>query len=82
MKQISKNPYPNYSFEDFMNDKVAFIDKTEFIQTLYDLDSPYPILVRPHALEKAYLYKCSIIIMMSITKIGMTTSLKVQKSMN
>lgn len=40
MKQISKNPYPNYSFEDFMNDKVAFIDKTEFIQTLYDLDSP------------------------------------------
>ena len=53
MKQISKNPYPNYSFEDFMNDKVAFIDKTEFIQTLYDLDSPYPILVRPHGFGKS-----------------------------
>ena len=31
MKQISKNPYPNYSFEDFMNDKVAFIDKMNFL---------------------------------------------------
>lgn len=53
MKQISKNPYQNNSFEDFMNDKVAFIDKTEYIQTLYDLDSPYPILVRPHGFGKS-----------------------------
>lgn len=40
MKQISKNPYQHYSFEDLINDKDAFIDKTEYIQTLYDLDSP------------------------------------------
>ena len=82
MKQISKNPYQHYSFEDLINDKDAFIDKTEYIQTLYDLDSPYPILVRPHGFGKSLFIQMLYYYHDEYSKIGMTTSLKVQKSMN
>ena len=42
-----KNPYGDYSFENFNKENAAFVDKTGFIEVIDNLDTKYPVLLRP-----------------------------------
>ena len=46
------SPYGISSFEDFNKLNKAFVDKTEFINVIDKLDSPYPVLLRPRRFGK------------------------------
>ena len=52
MKQIYTNPYGVSSFEEFNKLNRAYVDKTEFINVIDKLDSPYPVLLRPRRFGK------------------------------
>lgn len=53
MGEFFKNPYGTSSFEIMVQQKKAFVDKTMFIKTLDQLDSDYPILLRPRRFGKS-----------------------------
>ena len=46
------NPYGSANFNSFNEDKVAFVDKTNFIEVIDKLDTKYPILLRPRRFGK------------------------------
>ena len=46
------NPYGCANFNSFNEDKVAFVDKTNFIEVIDKLDTKYPILLRPRRFGK------------------------------
>ena len=46
------NPYGDSSFESFNKENAAFVDKTEFIKVIDELDTKYPILLRPRRFGK------------------------------
>ena len=46
------NPYGVSSFNNFNRLNRAFVDKTEFINVIDKLDTPYPILLRPRRFGK------------------------------
>ena len=46
------SPYGISSFEDFNKLNKAFVDKTEFINVIDKLDTPYPVLLRPRRFGK------------------------------
>ena len=46
------NPYGCANFNSFNEDKVAFVDKTNFIAVIDKLDTKYPILLRPRRFGK------------------------------
>ena len=46
------NPYGSANFNSFNEDKVAFVDKTNFIEVIDQLDTKYPILLRPRRFGK------------------------------
>ena len=47
-----KNPYGDYSFENFNKENAAFVDKTGFIEVIDNLDTKYPVLLRPRRFGK------------------------------
>ena len=57
MKQIYTNPYGVSSFEEFNKLNRAYVDKTEFINVIDKLDSPYPVLLRPRRFGKTTFVK-------------------------
>ena len=48
-----KNPYGDYSFETFNKENAAFVDKTGFIEVIDNLDTKYPVLLRPRRFGKS-----------------------------
>ena len=46
------NPYGVSSFKNFNKLNRAFVDKTEFINVIDKLDTPYPVLLRPRRFGK------------------------------
>ena len=48
-----KNPYGDYSFENFNKENAAFVDKTGFIEVIDNLDTKYPVLLRPRRFGKS-----------------------------
>ena len=46
------NPYGDSSFESFNKENTAFVDKTEFIKIIDELDTKYPVLLRPRRFGK------------------------------
>ena len=48
-----KNPYGDYSFETFNKENAAFVDKTVFIEVIDNLDTKYPVLLRPRRFGKS-----------------------------
>ena len=48
-----KNPYGDSSFETFNKENVAFVDKTGFIEVIDNLDTKYPVLLRPRRFGKS-----------------------------
>ena len=48
-----KNPYGDYSFETFNKENAAFVDKTGFIEVFDNLDTKYPVLLRPRRFGKS-----------------------------
>ena len=46
------NPYGSSTFRTFNKDRVAFVDKTEFINVIDKLDTKYPVLLRPRRFGK------------------------------
>ena len=52
MRQTYTNPYGVSSFEEFNRLNKAYVDKTEFINVIDKLDSPYPVLLRPRRFGK------------------------------
>ena len=47
------NPYGDSSFESFNKENTAFVDKTEFIKIIDELDTKYPVLLRPRRFGKS-----------------------------
>ena len=48
-----KNPYGDSSFETFNKEHAAFVDKTGFIEVIDNLDTKYPVLLRPRRFGKS-----------------------------
>ena len=48
-----KNPYGDYSFETFNKENAVFVDKTGFIEVIDNLDTKYPVLLRPRRFGKS-----------------------------
>ena len=46
------NPYGVSAFNNFNRLNRAFVDKTDFINVIDKLDTPYPILLRPRRFGK------------------------------
>ena len=57
MRQTYTNPYGVSSFEEFNRLNKAYVDKTEFINVIDKLDSPYPVLLRPRRFGKTTFVK-------------------------
>ena len=55
MSKLLNNPYDTISFNKFIQQSKAFVDKTMFIKTLDELSSKYPILLRPRRFGKSIL---------------------------
>ena len=53
MTKLLNNPYGTSSFEEFIQQDKAFVDKTMFIKALDELASDYPILLRPRRFGKS-----------------------------
>ena len=53
MTKLLNNPYGTSSFEEFIQQDKAFVDKTMFIKTLDKLSTNYPILLRPRRFGKS-----------------------------
>ena len=50
---FEKLPYGIASFEGLIKDGYAYVDKTRFIEILEDLDTLYPIVIRPRRFGKS-----------------------------
>lgn len=50
---FEKLPYGIASFEGLIKDGFAYVDKTRFIEILEDLDTLYPIVIRPRRFGKS-----------------------------
>ena len=48
-----KKPYGDSSFETFNKEHAAFVDKTGFIEVIDNLDTKYPVLLRPRRFGKS-----------------------------
>ena len=53
MTKLLNNPYGTSSFEEFIQQDKAFVDKTMFIKTLDQLSTNYPIILRPRRFGKS-----------------------------
>ena len=55
-------------FENFKKNKIAFVDKTDYIQVLESLNTKYPIFLRPrhtHILKPSFLMYCLSMLLLS-----------------